>query len=801
MSIAIVKQTPTEKAKPRLTKVLDLEKKRIEQLSASPVDRVAEEVSRRVAGIIDRVFIGEDGTRRVQTRELAIMLGMSQVHLSQHNLRKEETDYTETQMDGTVLTIRGYRGIRGRREFNFEDAVALVTLVLREKERTIEFVEMAKVLGVSKAWIQKQFGKGKRIENGEELEIMIKGKKKKVILYYSKSSRECENKRYMAREDFEFFSLWAKTKYQKPTWDRVNSATIPEGWMSTGQAAKAIGYRASDQINQRVKAGTIAGKKLPDGRIIVSVEEVERVKRERERLTATESSRRVGEVLKSIGKDVGWFDARTEGPEGKKVLVILDVYGKEQRFETHLDFDRALWFSGKDSERLEKVVGEKDRELITLEQLAERISRSIPIIYTLINPETRSFEYKLPDGTVSEVSGIKEGGVNYFYKSELEAALELEQGLLRSMRFLDEIAEAIGCEHQRSGLWILERAGKVFRFTLNGKEYEIEVKNGKYKKTYLLDWELEIFAKYHGIRTRRTHVYLFSGKAVKGLTREGAKKRLEQILDRENRRLILYRDNTAVISVPIDELDGKFYLRNEHIPLVEFYLKLTSRFEDSRRTALETIMAEEVGEEDPRLLLLARLTPFEKRDHLREQREEFINREGIAERISRRMHSPFVEYIVDLRISNPKAYETLELDLLGRFVVVSYEYRIAVPVRTNSSRVIVDVEDTELLKLYEDLFHPQNGESYSSAQLFIDRINGNLNDRSRAGLWVIRDFIMRHSFREMDEGCGATLCKSLDDARFGSVWGRSYDSLGKYSVDSYTRNYRKGKPITEGLMD
>jgi len=247
--------------------------------------------------------------------------------------------------------------------------------------------------------------------------------------------------------------------------------------------------------------------------------------------------------------------------------------------------------------------------------------------------------------------------------------------------------------------------------------------------------------------------------------------KLEPMVDRERRKLVLYYDSTSVFVIELDDVDGKLYLPNSYNELVEKYDEEKIRGKKLSRYLLTIIDR-------------SKRTNHHKNDdeHKTDPGESHL----------------FIEQVINPRIvlsDNKKAYDSIKKDPMGRFIVVSDYYYIIIPTFTDNGTQIMDIGDLVLLNLYAELYNPKNRKKMlKNLNECVSELPEELSDIEIAELWMIRAYLMQFDFSHKlpnVEGFSTLYNKHLESKQFSNIWTGGYDGIERYSATWHQREIIK----------
>ncbi len=586
----------------------------------------------------------------------------------------------------------------------------------------------------------------------------------------------------------------------KREWRGVRARYMPKGYVSATKAAKILGYTYLASITSKIESGKLKGRKLGDGRIVVSEKKIEEFKVLREKLAPPKDAVPVariyngGEAIMTVAECNGAIveEKATVGDteEIKRDFVIRNTEGKEEKLKVYKDIDETRWLSKEDYEK----ILQSRRRWIRREEAAKLLGTTIFGLMERIDTKTRIASYMLPDGTTHDIRVVLHRKRCKFCKEDIEVAKKREKEMLEEMRFVPQICSVLGMNISGFRKW-MRREKWRFEFTLNGKEHEIQMKRGKDSNAfYMAPQELEVLAKYRGIVTLATHARL-------GGWSFGMAEGMLQCLKIENSAIVVHESEGRRISVPLDNVDGVNYVEKKYAGVVKFYLEVNNKYSPKKRQAIEKLLGTELEPREEIAIKLRILEDAIKKESdakLRRTVREKLTSEAVREIASmeitdERLVPAKVELKYALR-NHPKLLGQISRFEEGRRgkISIASDFLVVLPVEGNNGTTTITREEAGLLDLHLSLFSPTNGEGgqilhqkVEVANRFLDRFE-RTNPIHVAGLWTVKEFVLglrvellvaEKSPNNRNTDPVTLLLDRLEEKQFMSVFEESYAGI------------------------
>lgn len=761
-----------------------------------PEAELRERINHRVCGRIaqiDKKEIStlEDGTRVVDIKTLAKLLGIPKETL--HGIVTKlnlDGKYVRTFFDGETREIRCSRlSWRNERRYFLEDARELLKKEYEIEYRCILISEMSADLKLCPGTIANWF----RRNNGK-LKIELDGEEHIVSLYQSEASKKIggPNPKYMTREEYALFKCWVETVYEgERNYNGHVKREAPEGYVTTTQAGEMIEEDAV-YVESKIACGKIKAEKVEDRIWIIRTEEVERFKQEREKRKPPEGCILVWKMIRrtKIPKSTYKRSLKTRvNEEGimEGVYNFLGENGIRKPYKIYYDIEDDAWIAERDSNEIQKVM-DRRREMISRNKAAEILGMNEGRLDRRLNKRMNILTIYLPDGTPLTAAYIISGNKRGFVETEILEIKRRIDEFRKNTVYGEEIGEILGLGRSRTSVvQLFSKHGGEYGFILNGKQYTIRLRKekllGKEKsnsRIYLFKEEAEVLAKWRDIKALKTHARLDGSS---GLCR--TKESYDRLGVKEG-VLELYTDKRGIrISIPIDETDEVHYVKNEYFSIVRNVLDFSSIIERCRERAVDLLQSElENREESDALAALVQM--------VYKHGEEESN-EGIRKRIMELLSGEKAQRLLAIGITDEKLVKTeIKLDGLAeeyenlpivekwngsRQVVLSDNWRMAIPVIDNGNGGVVQGEDAGILQFYLELYNQQNGNSEEIVLNFLRELEKiptkRWKDSDFAKLVIVRDFVREKMHRESTEG--KEIIRILNKKKFTDAVTTLYD--------------------------
>ena len=756
-------------------------------------------------------------TESINQKEFAEIVGIPRATFM-CNVKNGE--YVHVFVDGEIVRIR-----KGENGFDAEDALKLKDRIEKEGERIVLLSQIAKGTGISADIIRQWFD----LREGE-MEISIGKKLSSIELKEGTGSRGKQKLYYMTTGDYELFKKWAAKNYQRvESWNSGGVLDVPQGYVTTVEAAKILGYVDSETIRSKIDSGKPPAEFMEDGRAIIKLEEILRMKEEKDAAESELPVKRV-RITRLYEEDaLGITDDGLEHlvleKEEKKYFKVKDYLGNEHTFRIYSDYDAYRWIDENDFSEAVRIHEEKKEKLIGEKEAAKELSVAPNTMKSYADPEKKVFEYPLPDSSITAIRYILDGKERRVNKEDVAAAKKKREELLADMKFVEDIATEFGLSNKH-GKQFMDRHQKdgVLEFTINGKKHRIEIKYARGNRTYITASALAVLSRWFKMKKIITHATLH-GELCKE----------DYILEKltiDNGRIIVYKRNGTEVFVPIEEADGIRYVSRKYAGLVEFCLDITSRYTRIRKRAMEELSASELKNDDNTTIRLLMVREREKTEDVPEVKEamnSLFRRAGVTNIINRAIADqaliPKKEILLsEVLRDHPRLLKLVETSENGvRYLPLAMRFRVIVPVKGSNGAQVISQRGLQLLNLYLTLFNRQNENGINERALAaVDFLETQYSEKdvdgfSYAALWLVRSFATQSmgyvSLDEMDklEELGnendkplLKLFAMLEKDKFMRVFRRGYDSIDSpyfLSNDPCTTQYNAGEEWMQAVME
>ncbi|GEM_PF-2300971 len=780
------------------------------KIEVNIIERIRHRVRRRMEKVRERIESLADGTQVLRTNEFAELLDIPNGRPFS-KLGPGQENYVYHFVDGTQVEVRCARGRRDCRVFFLEDSTALLRTMYQKEYELILANDMAQELRVSPrailSWFKKEGGK-----------LTIKLDEEEHVVTLHEGNCPLENRggkppKYMCREEYKLFKRWVEETYKEErTWQgrvRMADLKIPKKHVTVEQAGELLGEDRA-YAEARITSGKIHAKKLNDRIWAISLEEVERFRQERERkkppadyIPLWKMLKRTGVVRETYKTSLATsIDTATGDVVGTYAFLGND--GKRKEYRIHYDIDSDAWIKEADSNEIQKQTEER-KQLIGKKEALKLLGLTGNELKSRTDVKNKKVNYWLPDGTLLNADYFVVKGNTVFRRPEIEAIAKLDKEFKEKIVYVDGIAKICALAQGKYSVWQLFKSHEgTISFTLNGKNHEIkprkERKTGEElpsSKIYLLKEEAHALATWRGMNTQQTHLRL---KGAKVCREEGQFRKLTI----EENRVVLHSYGFGVdLSVPLDELDGELYVRNEHVRLVKCCMNLHSRTSETRAREVEAIFGE-LAELNPRkvsdydtakLVMLRDARKKESDSRTLQLMDACLGDERGREISGREITTPeLVPETVEVAkalVDHPALLEQLAGGENGftRAIPLVPELNVYVPISGDNGSRRIKREGTVLLKLALTLFDPRKGVTPSqridAAEEFLGFVKTK-DQRFLPGLLVMGEFLIEcmtsseSKATTEDKARMSELFARID--KFGRIFERVEDIESEYIV-------------------
>ena len=689
--------------------------------------------------------------------------------------------FTVTLMRGEAFPLRVLRkgdSDRAPIEFDRNELSALqLALTKQDKElRTVKQMaaELAELgMPIGEIGIITRFRKGTMNDHGQRV-FIIDGEEHPIGLEISKGDRKTHNPLcYLSIEKFELFKRWLRNNYDADDLAKFGHGKkngIPDGHVWFGDAAQNLGIQVTT-LRARVRAGELATVRTDGNLLAIPVSEVERLRREVESKTVPEGSVELNASLEKLGI---FSDRRIVKRDEQHFFVFENERGGKVEFKLYTDFrTRKYWISNED---LAKIKGIEDRFKRCYAPLSFVEQNTHWALGTLIQKigTGRYLCLELPGGEIYRIQVVKRYGQLYVSRSAVLAYTSKSRKVGSELLTKKDVARELGLSLSGLEGYI---GAKGIDFSMNGQAYSIRWKTSR-RKRVLTKAEVDAIKKYREITVGRKGTYGTLSRAV--LTRGGIKR-----LDIQGREIVLHESPS--IRIPLEEVDGNFYINARYRKLLYFYLDITSAYGYKRLKAFRELL-HNLFKGDPfeleMLLLLKSRRRYETHRVLKPEMERFFGQPVIRKLLS----AP----------ATPQKPAQLSLDLTqvdffgdferlvsegiedGEITLCDY-YGIAIPVNGKE----IDYTHLELLLFANKLFFNSPKAALREAKTFLSDVSliGS-DDISLAKVWLVRFYYISTTFSKFNE---KRLSVLLEQERISSLF--------KTDPSSDSKIFRKGKPF------
>lgn len=740
-------------------------------------------ISERLAAIKEEIFLS-GGKELIYLDALSKLLGIPKTTLSIKTNAKEE--YTHVFLDGTSVTLSIGKGFRNSKTFLLDESTNLLRKILEKEHEIITISDMAKDFSICPGAIKNWFKK-----EGGTFRFSIDGEEQCIVLNVGIEAGGTREVYYLLRPQFEILKKFVEATYQKErTWQGIKTFVVPEGYLDVSAVAKLVG-KSSDCILGKINYGKIPAVKSEEGFYLIKKEDAFAFKAEVESAVIPEGCIRISEMLELTGMEYMFFEKRKKTKDGKKFLRLKDARNELSWFELFYDTEGHVWMRKEDAPKIKKVLESKN-DTLTKEQVADLLGLYTVTMWQNTFPETNTFVFRLPDGSVIHLRYAILNKESRFQKAEVEAAKKAKEECEKRMVYLPEMENKLGIGRAQI-LRVFSGNESNLSFVINGSSHTVFLrKNHRISDpSFMYSEEFEIYKKYHDIISLKSHLYVGSR-----LFDSEAKKNTILI---ENNHLIIDEGKGFRVSFPLDTVDGAEYVRRQHAELINFYFDIQSRYLHVRIDALLQFINGGLKEDETTKLKLLMIRDALKRESnldlykcmcrmvkasfaVRLMAMEIKGEVSVSENTS--LDRAMQGYPDLLKI----VYQKSERSVLPIFL--AKEYNVVLPYEKADGKISISSEAIPLLGLYLDLFYSNDSLHASrAANLFLMKFDLE-SPIFIPGVWMIRGFANRHvndinwfealnpeKIKDHSKRELSILLKKLEEKRFSRIYGLGFDTL------------------------
>ena len=507
------------------------------------------------------------------------------------------------------------------------------------------------------------------------------------------------------------------------SWAARPRSEVPEGYATTVEAGRILGFtnEPDGAVMNRIRSGMIRDAlKLEDGRTVVKLTEIARVKKI---LDERKGADNLTKLYRFAAKELGMTkkEVQTRIKDNGACFEIKDLYGNPLRVDIKRDRRSKPRITPEDAEILRVANEKKEHGLMEKAELATVLGTTEVEIDNLINAQRNVVEYTLLDGKVCDIRIVFEGRRNRYVREDVEALKKQEACGIKTSR---QIADALGITPHAFTHFTL-KIGHLLEFELNGKQYRIEFKHGKGNGLYVYENELEELVKWWGVAKGITHQRI-GNEYESGLV-NGA-------LPICNRRLPLCHRGNHHIAIPLDELDGKYYVPNDYASVPTYARLIRHRLAETRMAVISNFWkklsrATEITDE---MRLKAHLTidalRSECNDEIITRITWLLRRKNMKAALNEPMdrqeaEAPLVQIRRSFLASMPFAGAVRLLDVEPALEFApDYGFAFMLPENAGGIYLTITTREEEFLRLYAALYENGNEMGVDAAHRFLDEI-------------------------------------------------------------------------------
>ena len=312
-----------------------------------------------------------------------------------------------------------------RMEFNKAQALELKRRIDEQERDFANGREIARTVNRCPAWVSHIFHeKGEKRGDRRVLKISVGEETRNVSVYSLGRKGDKFRITLMKRDHLQLFAAWTREKGNTQTWNPAEKSEIPEGWVTTTVAGRALGFATPDvSVRNRIESAVIANwQRLRDGRIVVLETEIMKLKRRKD-----ESTQKTIKLRRFCKRELGMTDHQVDGSVRKDILsnqifVMKKLDGTDATVPVSKDFDGELTVSNADAKELKKIHKKREAGLIDREEAARILEVSQGTIIRYTDQKTETVGLILEDGTTYTIQAVLEGSEYRFVRNDVTAA-------------------------------------------------------------------------------------------------------------------------------------------------------------------------------------------------------------------------------------------------------------------------------------------------------------------------------------------------------------------------------------------